>query len=374
MTVGRDKYARLAARLLGEQRSDDVSAHPDTRRDAVVAAMALAIAGKARRRRISARVAVALAVAASATLAVRVAANRGASLSRLVVEHVVGKETVLVRAGSTGSLADLSTLTAGDGVRSGRDSGASLAFKNGTRVVLASASDFRVDELGSTRRFSLLAGHLEAHVMKLLQNERFIVNTPDCEIEVRGTVFTIDVDTSRCGDSAAASSVRVNEGEVSVRSRDNRVLVHSGETWAVPCAAPEVRTTLPSETVAARGRSPTIPSSRVQIRAHAEPAGELRPRLARAMPAQRSTKIEAPVPPSVPPVLSPPRVESPSVSVSRLGQENDLMSAAMAAEQRGQVDEALRSLNDLIQRFPDGPLNESARIERQRLLAAPNRP
>jgi hypothetical protein len=331
--------------------------------------MALAIAGKARRRRIAARVAVALAVAASVALAVRFADNGDHSLSgrvsasQLVIEHVVGQETQLVRAGSTRSLADLSTLATGDRVRSGKDSGASLAFKNGTRVVLASASDFRVDELGSTRRFSFFAGHLEAHVTKLSQSERFIVNTPDCEIEVRGTVFTIDVDASRCGDSAVASSVGVSEGEVSVSSRGNRVLVHPGETWAVPCAAPGARTTLLSETVAAQGRSPTIPTARVQIPTH---------RPARAMPAQSSTTIEASVAPSVSSALSPPRVQSPSTSVSRLSQENDLMSAAMAAERRGQIDEALRKLNDLIQRFPDGPLNESARIERQRLLVAPN--
>jgi len=346
-----------------------VSERPDTRRDAVVAAMALAIAGKGRRRRIAARVAVALAVAASVALWVRFADNGDHSVSgrvsasQLVVEHVVGQETLLVRAGSTRSLADLSTLGPGDGVRFGKDSGASLAFKNGTRVVLASASDFRVDELGATRRFSFFAGHLEAHVTKLLPSERFIVNTPDCEIEVRGTVFTIDVDASRCGDSAVASSVGVSEGEVSVRSRDNRVLVHPGETWAVPCATSGARNTVPSETVPAQGRWPTTSPAHAQFPIH---------RPARAMPAQSSTMIEAPVGPSVSSALSPPRVQSPSAPVSRLSQENDLMSAAMAAERRGQIDEALRRLNDLIQRFPDGPLNESARIERQRLLATPN--
>jgi TolA-binding protein len=56
---------------------------------------------------------------------------------------------------------------------------------------------------------------------------------------------------------------------------------------------------------------------------------------------------------------------------SQLSQQNDLMSAAMAAERQGQHDVALRKLNELIIRFPGGPLMESARAQRQRILAAP---
>jgi hypothetical protein len=59
-----------------------------------------------------------------------------------------------------------------------------------------------------------------------------------------------------------------------------------------------------------------------------------------------------------------------TVSLSRLAEQNDLFSAAMAAERQGQHDLALHQLDDLIARFPSGPLNESARAERQRILAA----
>jgi hypothetical protein len=58
------------------------------------------------------------------------------------------------------------------------------------------------------------------------------------------------------------------------------------------------------------------------------------------------------------------------VSVSRLSEQNDLFSAAMAAERHGQHDLALRKLDDLIVHYPGGPLSESARAERQRILAA----
>ena len=87
-----------------------------------------------------------------------------------------------------------------------------------------------------------------------------------------------------------------------------------------------------------------------------------------------STVAPAAVPresPLVPAAASAPS-ERPTeaASVSRLSEQNDLFSAAMAAERQGQHDLALRKLDDLIAHYPGGPLSESARAERQRILAA----
>jgi TolA-binding protein len=60
----------------------------------------------------------------------------------------------------------------------------------------------------------------------------------------------------------------------------------------------------------------------------------------------------------------------PPVEVSRLAEQNDLFSAAMAAEWRGQYAAALHKLDELIFRFPNGPLTESAHGERRRILSA----
>ena len=60
----------------------------------------------------------------------------------------------------------------------------------------------------------------------------------------------------------------------------------------------------------------------------------------------------------------------PPVEGSRLAEQNDLFSAAMAAEWRGQYAAALRKLDELIFRFPNGPLTESAHGERRRILSA----
>jgi TolA-binding protein len=75
---------------------------------------------------------------------------------------------------------------------------------------------------------------------------------------------------------------------------------------------------------------------------------------------------ELPVAPSLEPPLSP----APPAAVSRLAEQNDLFSAALAAERQGQHDLALRKLDELVTRYPDGPLSESARAERQRILPA----
>ena len=55
---------------------------------------------------------------------------------------------------------------------------------------------------------------------------------------------------------------------------------------------------------------------------------------------------------------------------SQLAEQNDLLSSAMAAARAGQHDSALRRLDTLLARFPDGPLSETARIERQRIKSA----
>jgi TolA-binding protein len=71
--------------------------------------------------------------------------------------------------------------------------------------------------------------------------------------------------------------------------------------------------------------------------------------------------VEQTTPPSQP-VAPPP--------MSRLVEQNDLFSAAMEAERHGHHAAALHKLDDLIKRFPEGPLTESARGERQRIRSA----
>src|ERR1017187_391296 len=252
MIEGEDRYARLAARALrglheshGRQGSQGSTAvhlegpplRDDVRRDAIVAAMALAIAAKARRRRMVTLAVVTLAAAASVVVVLRLTGNGGllgtkpGAGSALVVEQATGHGIQLVRATTTQPLPVLGVLAVGDGVRSGEDSSAVLGFANGTRITLSSSANLRIDDLGATRHFSLFRGSVQAQVAKLGQGERFVVSTPDSEVEVRGTVFTVTVESSpsRCRGSAGNSIVHVSEGAVWVRSGDKQVVLQPGK-------------------------------------------------------------------------------------------------------------------------------------------------
>jgi ferric-dicitrate binding protein FerR (iron transport regulator) len=371
MSEDQTRYARLAARLLNQQRSESPQAPPqapaDVRRDAVVAAMALAIAAKARRRRLVALSAATLALAAGVVVVVKLTGGSGlwgakpGAGSALIVEHASGSGNQLVRAGSVQALPDLGVLAVGDSVRSGDGGTATLGYANGTRITLSPSARLRIDGLGATRRFSLSSGQLQAHVAKLGQGERFVVSTPDSEVEVRGTVFAVAVDSSpsRCRDSASQSIVSVSEGAVWVRSGDKQVVVQPGESWVTPCL--DSRETAEEATAAAG--SPVVMPDRV------EPTG--RTVLHKPAPAKVTS---AAVPVTGQRELAPgsesARTPAPTSAVSRLAEQNDLFSAAMAAERQGQHDLALRKLDELVARYPGGPLSESARAQRQRILSA----
>ena len=395
MIEGEDRYARRAARVLRESQglhglqgsnagqAESPPAGADVHRDAVVAAMALAIAAKAHRRRVVTLTMVTLAVAASVLVFVRLAGNAGllgakpGAESALVVEQSTGHGNQLVRAATVQPLPVLGDLAVGDGVRSGEDSGVILGFANGTRITLSSSASLRVDDLGSTRRFSLMSGSFQAQVKKLGQGERFVVRTPDSEVEVRGTVFTVTVDNSpsRCRDSAGSSIVHVSEGAVWVRSGDRQIVLQPGETWVTPCPdSGKAEETAVETAERAPAVVPSPAEASVRSGAHKPAAARVPsmvapaagPRKSPLVPAAASAPSERPIEAASAPSGRP----TEAVSVSRLSEQNDLFSAAMAAERHGQHDLALRKLDDLIVHYPGGPLSESARAERQRILAA----
>ena len=367
MIEGGQKYARQAARVLRASIEQPRESPPaDVHRDEVVAAMALAIAAKARRRRIVTVSAVALAAAASLLVVWRLAGGSGlpgakpGTGSALVVEQAAGIGNKLVRAATIQPLADLAVLAVGDSVRLGEDGSAVLGFGNGTRMTLSLSARLRVDDVGSTRRLSILGGQLQAQVAKLAPGERFVVSIPEGEVEVRGTVFTVAVERppSWCRNLASGSTVRVSEGAVWVRSGDREVVLQPGEIWSTPC--PALRATHAAET-AERLPPPSSPVTSVR-------AGARKTSTPRAPGTAAPVLGQNPSPVALAPALA--NTQTSPGPVSRLAEQNDLFSGAMAAERQGQHDLALRKLDELITHYPSGPLSESARVERQRILAA----
>ena len=388
MSDGADKYARLAAQVLRTQAEEIQPEVTDGRRDKMVAVMALAIAAKRRRRRAVVVTGVVLAAAAAVALMVKSTRNQGtkqlgaAVATALVVEKSAGSGSWLVRSKSPEPLADGTRLEEGDTVQADARAMTTLGFANGTRLTLSEAGHLRVEQLSSTRRFALETGRLQAHVAKLVQNERFIVTTPDAEVEVRGTVFGVSVgaDGSECGTAVRAvrSRVEVSEGAVWVRSRAGQLVLTPGQSWTSPCPSlpAKTETATPATTAVAPAPLPSASSSRPSLRhAGARPRPEIAPVVSEMPPAPLpAIAPAAPLPsaPAAPPAIVPSAAPLPAVApaapppvrrepVSSLGEQNNLFSSAMADEHRGDHSAALRKLGALKNDGEDRPARRPRR-------------
>lgn len=343
--ISDEKYAQGAARLLREQLPPAEVARPPVDRDRLVAAMELALAQQIRRRRAMRMGGWAVAAAAGLLLVLKLTHS---DAQPLLVERIAGQGNTLVRQGQAQVLVAATSLLEGDEIRSGEAGGATLGLGRGTTVALASASQVRVIEASPARRLLLSRGQVDASVAKLRPNERLVVATPDSEVEVRGTRFTVKVADAPagCGGPHQRSSVEVQDGTVWVRSQGEERVLTTGQMFARPCAKSSNVEPLPEATAPA-----------------ASPPEERRPSTV-SIPRRRSAstvaaKISA--------------KESETVAAepaSQLAEQNDLLSSAMAAARAGQNDLALRRLDALLARFPEGPLSETARIERQRIKSA----
>lgn len=221
-------------------------------------------------------------------------------------------------------------LSAGSRVSAGEGGPLRIASAEGTALTLDPQSILTVIDLGQVRRFALLRGAVHARVRKLGAGERFIIDTADAEVEVRGTAFRVEAAAPwpdcrtpsppprsggrRQKPARFSARVVVEEGVVSVRSGAHEERLYPGDSWPAPCAG-----------------APTSRPARGQVQA----AG--------------------------------PEERSPS---SSLAKQNDLFSAAVAARKAGNAIRALELWERLIREYPRSSLVEGAMAGRMRLLAA----
>jgi ferric-dicitrate binding protein FerR (iron transport regulator) len=201
-----------------------------------------------------------------------------------------------------------------------------LAAQDGTTVDLAPRSDLKLLRADSEQWLRLGSGAVAVHVAKLKEGQRFVVLTPDAEVEVRGTRFHVALASPAedCG-HGTPTRVVVDEGVVVVRSSAGEVRVPAGERWPADCAEP---------------RAPIAPAV-----------------------TEHTVTRRAPKPAAPPQPLP-----------STLATENDLFGAALRAERSGDRTEAAHLLDALLSRFPTSPLTESAQRARARLTAAVSLP
>ncbi len=330
------RLSQLAARLIAREAEASPARSDQAERSRSIAVVELAL--RRRARRVLGRALMAVAAAAAVVVAstyrsggqsaapplvagsssaehitppARIAAHpRGAGAAFSAAAQAVG--TAGVVGATLAPLDDGSTLPTGSRVSTPAAGGAELDVTTGTQLLLDERTDLAIMEEGPSQRFALAAGALDAHVAKLGATERFVVRTPDAEVEVRGTRFrvsVVDADPD-CG-GGSVTRVVVTEGLVAVRHAGAESLVAAGASWPATCA-----------------------------------------------PAPAASSVASPAP-----------VAAPSATPSStLAAENALFARAMAAKQRGAAGEAVADLDRLVSSYPAGPLAESAAAERMRLL------
>ncbi|HVU03563.1 MAG TPA: FecR family protein [Polyangiaceae bacterium] len=192
--------------------------------------------------------------------------------------------------------------------------GASVELERRTRLDLLAAARTRdtVDE-----RVSLPSGRIRVRVPKLGAGSRLVVATPNADVTVHGTAFSVDVHPAERG--GTETRVTVTEGLVSVASGGREVFLAPGASWSSSAAVPEA------------------PAPTTEEAATRAPSAE--------------------------------RVREAAPRKSTLSDENELFKSALAARRNGRPAETVALVNALLTRFPRSPLVAEARAEAERARA-----
>jgi TolA-binding protein len=338
------RFASAAAKLLRSALPELTPRHGDRVRGISMIERALQVRARRRRLRWGG---VAFAAAAAALVLM--------SAGRLRNGHLSPAEQVSINVSPAGNGAALRAgdraeplpaqveLASGQRIETPAGGGASVRLSTGTAMDLAGNTSFRVDSQGNVERFSLQQGELSAHVAKLSAGQRFIIVTPDAEVEVRGTRFRVRVlsTAETCG-AGSRTRLEVTEGIVEVRSSAATTNVVAGQHWPTDC------------TDAEPARSAAVPLAQ-KIPHPAAPV--------EVAPTSVSHSLTGGVSDHGP-------ARGEEAPPSELAQQNDSFAQAVALRRQGNVSGALRAFRSFMTRFPSSPLVENAWVERIRLLAS----
>ncbi len=203
-----------------------------------------------------------------------------------------------------------------------------MTTSQGVQVELGRETRVGLDALAASQKdakLRLVEGSVRCSVPPLGKTGSFSVITPDTEVIVHGTKFTVEVPDAE----APATCVRVQEGKVEVRHGAGAVFLGPGQFWGCDrdeASEPEL-TESEEETAAAKP----------------EPIARNRA-VAAALPRAKAN----PEPPKAP-------------KTGTLAEETRLMSLALSAERKGQRTKARRLYSEIVNEYPDSPLAPDAK-------------
>lgn len=221
----------------------------------------------------------------------------------------------------------------GDEIQSAADAQAVLMLPRGVRVEIGGSTKAQILAATETdQRVRCDLGKTRVSVPKPGGPRTFVVETPDAEVIVHGTEFSVLVEKDEPNAPATVTSVVVTRGAVLVVYRGEQRLVPAGEHWSSRLAiAMPVLPVAPS----AAARSEDVPG--------VERAERIRDGTRSGiLPSARGT--------------------------GSLAEQNRLFRAALDARQAGDDPRAIAYLDELLARFPKTTLAEEARFARARSL------
>lgn len=199
-------------------------------------------------------------------------------------------------------------------------------------VKLSEATELRLSRPSAAEeRISLRRGRVDVAVDKAVETKRaVVVETPDAEVVVRGTIFDVRVESSG---AATTTHVHVTRGSVWVLSQGVQVaLLSEGQSWSSAGGVVEP----------APAPAPASDAPAVVTEAPAAKAGVV--------------------------ALGPKEAAGPR-KAGTLAEENRLYSAAVEARNRGDASRAAELFGELLTTYPQSPLREVAQVERFRSLS-----
>jgi hypothetical protein len=332
--VSAPEYAELAAAAL-KRRETEVRPR-EFSRDVGIGVVANAMAERRRRRWALRALSVSGVLASAAAVALYFGVGTFGAASRMACVGPGCGAGVRV----DGSVSE-HRLEHGQSVVAGQGRSTVVAFGSGTKITLRDQGELVYREDTALQRFGLVRGAAHLVVAKLTGGQRFVVDTEDAEVEVRGTVFDVAVKRGPA-ECRRRTVVTVSEGAVEVRSRGKTIALHPGDTWEGECSAGDkVRADV------SRAPAPVRPANK--------------PPVTPAVPADSEGGVSVAEAPA-------PAAAKDDVAESSLTEQNDLYAAATVARKQGDSSRALGLYDRLLERFPRGPLAESAGVERIRLL------
>jgi len=221
----------------------------------------------------------------------------------------------------------------GDGVQTAAGAHAHLATSKSS-VNVSESTELKLSRPSAAEeRISLRRGRVDVSVEKAIETKRaVVVETPDAEVVVRGTVFDVRVEPLQ---AASNTHVHVTRGSVWVLAQGVQVaLLSAGQSWS---SVGGVET--------ADGRPAPLPAPVTALEPEASPLPVAK---AASLPARDGARRKP----------------------GTLAEENRLFAAGVEARNRGEAARAAELFGELLTTYPQSTLREVTQVERFRALSS----